>query len=463
MAEATNIGAIIRELSRDIWRILSHRMVGDAGWLAASQYASTGLGLITTIVAARLLGPAEYGMAAMILTYPIFLWSFMSLKSASVTTRYISSFHTIGRNEDLKSICKLGYILDLLIAVVTFVLVSATSQWVAHHIYNNPQMGWLMVLYAASIPFLSFSGTSRALLSSLQRFRWLSGLYILNDGIRCIVMLGFLLGGFGASAIVLAIVVENVIGGLTMLSAATYVLHRDGIGLWWNVSLSNVVPLRKELLNFYKWNYLIVTLIGAMAQVPVMLLGHFRSPQEAGFYKLTMSLATAESYLETSMGQVVYPILSSRWTGGERENLSRTLQRWTMLAGLPTGALVVLSIPLLPIAIPMVFGRAFSPMVPGAQMMMVGIAVSGVFFWLSSFYYASGRIDLWTKGYGIQTVLAIGLAWFCIQQWGFFGLAALVTVAKVLFLLVMVLIASSLTMKHINDSEGVVSGPAEIS
>jgi hypothetical protein len=65
--------------------------------------------------------------------------------------------------------------------------------------------------------------------------------------------------------------------------------------------------------------------------------------------------------------------------------------------------------------------------------MMLGVAVSATFFWLNSFYYASKRINLWVSGYALYTILVIGLGWFVIKQWGFFGLSCLMTVGKVLF------------------------------
>jgi hypothetical protein len=79
-------------------------------------------------------------------------------------------------------------------------------------------------------------------------------------------------------------------------------------------------------------------------------------------------------------------------------------------------------------------------MVSGAQIMMTGAAVSAMFFWLNAGYYASGRIGLWTRGYGIYTTVVLGLAWWCVQQWGFLGVAGLVTLGKVLFTVVMAII-----------------------
>jgi O-antigen/teichoic acid export membrane protein len=101
---------------------------------------------------------------------------------------------------------------------------------------------------------------------------------------------------------------------------------------------------------------------------------------------------------------------------------------------------VLVTIVFLPICIPVVFGPAYGPMVLGAQVMMVGTAVSAVSFALTQFYFASGRIDLWTKAYGLYTTLVIGLGWLCIQRWGFFGLAGVVGLGKVLFAALLVVI-----------------------
>ena len=85
-------------------------------------------------------------------------------------------------------------------------------------------------------------------------------------------------------------------------------------------------------------------------------------------------------------------------------------------------------------------------MVSGLQIMMVANAVSATFFWLNSVYYASGKVALWTIANGIQTVLVVGLAWFCIAQWGFLGVASLITAGKVVFTIGMVLVFRRVTV-----------------
>jgi O-antigen/teichoic acid export membrane protein len=164
-----------------------------------------------------------------------------------------------------------------------------------------------------------------------------------------------------------------------------------------------------------------------------MLLGHFRGSQEAGLYRLATTLVTAGSYPEASLGRVVYPALAGQWATGDRGIVRRRLVRWTFREGLIAGTLVFATIPLLPLVVPPVFGTDFGAMVFGTQIMMLGAVISAVFFWLTSFYYASGRIDSWTKAYAVYMALVTGLTWLVVQRWGFSGVAVLVGLGKATF------------------------------
>jgi O-antigen/teichoic acid export membrane protein len=418
----------------------SHKPIAftrDAGLLATSKYFGTAMGFVRVIISVRLLGPVDYGMAALVVSCADLLRSFASVKSANVTTRYIASFHSTKRDEELKSICKFGYAVDMLIFLTVFVVISVTSGWIADYILNKPKAAWLMIIYAASFPFLSLTGTSYAIMSALHHFHWLAALEIFESIVTLISVSYLLLTGFGVEGMILGTAVGNVIAGLTMMVAATYALAQQGVGLWWNAHLGVIAPLRKELSAFFGWNYLLVTLNGVVAQVPMILLARFRSPAEAGFYRLAVSIMVISSHVEASLGRVAYPILSAGWSTGDMAGLHKTLQRWAWRVGLPIGALLLLTIPFLPMVIPLVFGLAYRQMVFGTQLMMLGAAVEMPLFWLNSFYYASGKIALWTLAYGFCATISLGCAWLFIQEWGFSGLVGFITIGKILFMVCM--------------------------
>ncbi len=354
----------------------------------------------------------------------------------------MANFRALHKNEELKGICKLGYILDFSIAAAAFILVSITSWWVADHFYHMPGIWWLMACYAASIPVFSLSETSRAALYACQRFRWISIFQILDKLILLFLVLWFLLSGSGIKGMIIATALSQAAIGIIMIITVTYLFYRDGIGFWWKGSLKNIIPLRKELSSLFGWNYLFVTLRGLVTYTPQMLLGYFRGPQEAGFYRLATSLATVSAYPESSLRGIAYPLLASHWSQEKPEKLKSILRRWTFYGGIPMSILILLTIPLISIFIPAVFGSQYTPMALAVKIMLAGVMVSALFFWLDIFYYASGKVALWTKGYAFYTAVLIGLGWLFIQQGGFLSLVWLDTISKISFTLIMVMLSA---------------------
>ena len=74
---------------------------------------------------------------------------------------------------------------------------------VATKFIHNPDIAWLMVVFAASFPIWSLSGTSQAILASFERFRWVALLQVLDQVIGSVLVIGLLLGGYGVAGAVM--------------------------------------------------------------------------------------------------------------------------------------------------------------------------------------------------------------------------------------------------------------------
>jgi O-antigen/teichoic acid export membrane protein len=129
----------------------------------------------------------------------------------------------------------------------------------------------------------------------------------------------------------------------------------------------------------------------------------------------------------------VYPALSARWASGERETLNRSIKRWMRRGGLPASILEALLIPFLPFAVPFAFGDGYKPAVLGMQILIGAAALRAPFFWLSSFYYASGKISLWVMGNILYMLLLVGLGWAAIPYGGFLGMVLVSALTGLVF------------------------------
>ena len=428
--------------------IVGHRLAVAAVAVATSRYLSAILNFGTNALVARWLGTAEYGLLALVIAYPTLLWSFVGTKSVSVVTRYMAAFQAKGQDDELLDIVKAGYLLDVSVACLAFILVVATGWWVSGSIYHRPEVGWLMVIYAASFPLFSLAGGSSAVLTAWKRFGLLAGLEVLHPTLKLVLVVGLVAAGLGSTGAVIGLAAAQASAGLIMMVAATFLLVREGKGLWWRASLEPLARMRGELATFFGWNYLVVTLSGLVEQLPVIFLGSLRGPEQAGFYRLAASITTVGSYMESSLTRVVYPVLSARWGVEEPERIPASLRRWTLAGGLPASLLLVVVIPLLPRAIAVAFGHAYQPTALGAQLMMIGTAVSALFFWLSALYYSAGAVKLWTLGYAAYCLFVILAGWFAIQWWGFLGIAGSVAMGKIAFIGLMVAMLKRVMVKR---------------
>lgn len=410
--------------------MLRRPMAGNAGVVVLGQVVGSVLGLLTNLVAARMLGPRDFGTAALLVSFPGLVWSIAAVKSLSVTTRYLSSFRATGRLDELRGICKLGYLVDFGVAMVAFAVIAGTGWWVVPRLLGLHGGGTLLVVYAASYPLFSLGGTSTAIFTTWGRFRLQSAMQVLQKAMILAFTVALLWAGYGWPSVVLGAAAGQALIGVAMVIAATRLLRRERVGGWWGARLAAVRELRGEIASFFGWNYLHVTGTGFLQQAPLMLLGRLAGLEAAGYYRLALTLVTTGAYLETSLARVAYPQLSARWAT-DRRGVRDVLARWSLRAGAPAAALLLLAIPVLPFAVPLLLGPAYAGMVPGAQIMLVGGAVSAAFFWLQPFYYSAGYVADWVKGSLLWVAVVAAAGYVVAGRWGYVGMSVLTAAGDV--------------------------------
>jgi O-antigen/teichoic acid export membrane protein len=411
-----------------------HRILLDTGPLVVSRYAAAALGLASTVIATRWLGISGFGEATLALAYPMLLWSIASVKSVSITTRYMSAFRAPGERDNLKGICLLGYVVDLAISLGAAIVVFATAKPLAARFYGAPQLGPQMMLLAASFPFYSLIGTNQAILTSFERFRTLGFLAFVEALLQLIfVVVGRLLTA-APIAYVGAIAGAQALAGIIGFWLAGATLH-DHLGTaWWHgARLAALRGLKGEIRTFFGWNYAMVTVSGFVDQFPALLLGKYSGTSSVAYYRLSTTLMVSVGYVEASLWRVVYPTLVTDWNAGAFAKLRQDLRAMTLQIGVPVafaiiaGALVVTRH-----VVPLFFGASYVGMVPGAQWMIASAGVSAAVFWLYPYYYSAGRVALWSKLYFLYASALLCGVWLLSGRYGFFGVALLVASCRVL-------------------------------
>ena len=197
----------LRFLLRTIWanfyaKVIERKFVREVGVLTLANVVGAGLSFAQGIIITRWLGPQLYGVAALVMTYPGWVFTFFDARSSEASVKYISEFQAKGDRERVLGMCKLGYIIDLGIAILAFLTVFCTASWAAQAIAHRPEAVGLIVVYAAAFIPRGLVGTSRAVMVTLGKFPLIAWIETLTTFLRVVLVLGLALGGWQVAGVV---------------------------------------------------------------------------------------------------------------------------------------------------------------------------------------------------------------------------------------------------------------------
>lgn len=361
---------------------------------------------IQGVIVARWLGPNLYGTAALVMTYPALVLTFLEPRSSQATVKYLGEFDSHDQRDKAIAVCHLGFAVDLAISVTATLAVIVTASWAAGEIVGSSGTVPLIVGYSLGYVLRSPSGTSHAILTSAGRFTTLSLVRSAVALTRAGLILGLVAAGFGVSGVVWGSAVGLALDGL-ILGAIAY---RFAIGRWGRSSLSSswagLRGKRREIGRFLLWNDLGSLLGMVPKQVDIVLLGYLRGPTEVGYYRLAKSLSSLAGSVATPLQSVVYPRISAAWAR-ERESVLPKIKSYAVRVGLPLGAAALLSVIVVGPVIQLIAGREYLPSVVPAQLLIAGAAVWMAFFWLRPVYMTLGRVRFWASLLGGASVLCL--------------------------------------------------------
>lgn len=392
----------------------------DAVSLAGSQYVALGIGFLASVLAARWLGPAQLGLAAIFLGLPDLVWSFSSVKPTTVITRYLSTFRAEEDWESVQAVKKIGYGVDLATALLVLALVAVAAPIVLPAVYGvSSGESWLSVAYAGTFVVASFAGTSQALMNSWGAFTRMGALSVLERAFSLLLLTLFVGIGLEASAVVFS----NGMGQACGAAVSAWVAHRllrdlPRRQVRIKEFLKSRPQLWMEMRRLLGWNYLLVTFTGLAVQAPILFVGAIGSAQDAGYLRICFTFAAAFALIEASLAKVVFPELSVLVRHGKWDEVNAKTAEWTRRAGIWAVVLTFAGAVTVPLALPFIVGPEYRPMRLGLAILLTSGAIQALLFWLNPLYFGAGLVRQFTVRYGIGTVAGL-LAMFVLTE--FFG------------------------------------------
>ena len=384
---------------------LNRKMAKGASWLILFRLVERGIGFVSTLILARLLVPADFGLVAMAMS----ILAFVGMLSAfSFDVALIQNASAERRHYD--TAWTFNVIVGIFNALVLVVLALPVADF-----YNEPRVAGIMVGLAV---ICAISGFSNIGVVAFQKDLELHKEFILGVTKKVIafvvtISLAFILGSYWA-------LIAGTLASAVVAVFMSYQMHpyRPRFSM----------QGRKELFHFSKWMLLNNLLISLAHRVPDLVIGKLAGPSALGLYTVAYEI----SNLPTT--ELVFPVSRAVFPGyakmaGDGDLLRRgflDVLAVILLVTVPAGlGIIALAEPFVHVLL----GAKWAAAVPLIQVLGVYGIVRAAGSNTGAVYLALGQPQLLTYLTLLFLSVLFPALWWLVSAYGAIGAAYAVLLA----------------------------------
>jgi len=382
----------------------------------SSQILIFALGLITSIILARTLGPTGKGIYALIILIPAVMLNLGSLGIEAANVYFIGSKQY--EPKDVVSNSLLSSILLSLFLILLFLGISYLSAFKTY--LNSSQINifylWLVVL---TIPFSLFSGFLRSIFLGKEEIVTFNKINIFQTIIQLVLIVIFLMilkqGVSGAVNALILTVIFVFVFIIFLIKKITKIklsfngkLFKDSIGYGVKAYFGNLA----QFLNY---------------RLDMFLVALFLTPAAVGYYSIAVGITEKLWMLPGAIATVLFPRISSLQDKDANNLTPRVTRHAFFIIFVLSLILAILTKPIIKI----LFGIAFLPSVAPLLILLPGIVALGGAKTLTADMAGRGKPQFGAYSAFISLAVNIPLNLWLIPKWGIAGAAFASTVAYI--------------------------------
>lgn len=410
--EAGTKGPLARDLS------LSQKTISGMGWTIGTQIPGQASRFLISVILARLLSPADFGLLGMVIVFTGFaaLFSDSGFSSALIQCENIEERHSSS-----------VFWITLLIGIVLACFTLGGAPLVAKF-YREPRLGPLMAIIALSFPLTSLGVVQKAILTRAMNFRLLGLIEISTVLVSGILAIVLALRGFGVWSLVWQLLLSAALLSLGYWFATRwrprFILERRAI--------ADLFGFSANLTGFSVVNYW-------FRNGDNLLVGKFFGSAPLGVYARAYNLMLLPlSQITWVVARVMFPALSR--LQHEKERVRSIFLRMLGIISLITFPLMLGLFAVCDHFVVAVYGPVWREMIPVLRIFCVLGMVQSVTSTIGLIFQSQGRADWmfwWGSFSGGSYIVGI-----IVGIW----MGSLVAVAASLLIVAMILLLPSFSI-----------------
>jgi O-antigen/teichoic acid export membrane protein len=392
---------------------------------ALGLYGGFGLGLLASVLAARQLTVAEFGLFTLAVFAANFLQILFDLTVEESMIKYGFRYTTSGQWGRLRRLYRRAMVLKTFGAVLASVGLAIFAPF-ANAVFNEDGLT-IPFLLAALLPVSYIpEAPAGAALVLTGRYDIRATYNFLTALLRAI---GLAVGAhFGVTEAVLGLVLGQVAGSIAVGHAAITVFRK--------FPAAPPEPLgedRPEIVRFVIRSSIGSGIVSLRTAVGPLLLGLVSNATQVGYFRAAQAPMTGLTGVTAPARLILITEQTRDWEEGKKDRVFASLRRYSVWAF----AVMLVTVPLfywlMPTLIRVVYTAKYEPATDAARLMLFAGAIVFVIAWTKSLPVSVGRPGLRIVTESAQTVVMIPLVLCLGWKWGATGAAAAVLISAAVF------------------------------
>lgn len=384
------------------------RVYRNAGILLSGKTIAGLMDLAAFALAARALGPGQFGVLAMVMAYAQLIAGLAKFQSWQAVIHYGARCLDRDRRTDFQGLVKFTMLLDVGSAAAGALIAAAVAPLAGHW------MGWdtgtvTLAMFSGLLVLTTISATPNGILRLFDRFDLLAGQSAITPGLRLFGGVIAYLSGAGLTGFVAVWFASGIIGRLALVALAWRELARQDFTHDMTWSLRGLVKRHPGLWRFVWSSNLSASMATVVERAPPLVIGWLVGPAAVGLYEVARRLAVVIIQPVLPLGQTIYPELARLSSRDDPKAIRKLVVRAAAVAGglaLIAFAVIAAAGPYL---IDWIVGHAYAGAYGLLVLLALTSAISVFAFPMAPVMYAAGRPHVL-----LQVVTAVSVFYFSI-------------------------------------------------
>jgi O-antigen/teichoic acid export membrane protein len=414
----------------------SKTLFKNSTWVFFSNFFSTALAFLRSVVIARGLGAEIYGTYAIVVAFVALIQEFLNPNIGTALIKFGAVYQDEQRIDKLMAMVKSSLVTSFIMAGASVVLIAALSLISYSTFFEKPGLHWFIIAYAIAAAITYVNSISRGLLRLYYKFKLSSIIQMIMDVVETgMIAVAVFLYPRDLNIFFVAVILTRFLNGFICNALAFWELRRELMPHRHASSLL-VKDEKKKFSKFVIGNSIGNSLKTVISQGDVLLLGALSNPEQVGFYSVAKKVAFSVFTLSDPLVQSIYPQLSKLLAERRYPEIRRMLLKITSLAMIPSLIFLILAFFFNEWIIVTVYGIEYRAAAQPFYYFLIGSVLGASTFWVLPLVQSLGLVKMRVKVYVFTILVGSVSAWLLVPQMHAAGMSLALLFTNVLNLFI---------------------------